>query len=73
MTKDALHVVHSRKAGLEIHKMETTATVRLCDGPGDPVCETKAFSALPEGLAALTAWLTSRGVAAAAMEGTGIH
>ena len=52
--------------------MEITATVRVCDGPGDPVCETKAFSALPDGLEALSAWLTSHGVSAAAMEGTGI-
>ncbi len=73
MMKDALHVVHARAAGLDIHKMEITSTVRLCDGPGDPVCETKAFSALPEGLEALAAWLTSHGVAAAAMEGTGIY
>ena len=57
MMKDALHVVHLRAAGLDIHQMEITATVRLCDGPGDPVCETKAFSALPDGLAALAAWL----------------
>ncbi len=73
MMKDALHVVHARAAGLDIHKMEITSTVRLCDGPGDPVCETKAFSTLPEGLEALAAWLTSHDVAAAAMEGTGIY
>ena len=73
MTKDALHVVHPRAAGLDIYKMEIMATVRLCDGPGNPVCEMKAFSALPEGLEALTAWLTSHDVAAAAMEGTGIY
>ncbi len=73
MMKDALHVVHARAAGLDIHKMEITSTVRLCDGPGDPVCETKAFSALPEGLEALAAWLTSHDVTAVAMEGTGIY
>ena len=73
MMKDALHVVHPRAAGLDIHKMEITATVRVCDGPGGPVCETKAFSALPDGLEALVAWLTSHDVSAAAMEGTGIY
>ena len=34
MMKDALHVVHPRAAGLDIHKMEITATVGVCDGPG---------------------------------------
>ena len=63
MLKDALHVVHPRAAGLDIHKMEITATVRLCDGPGDPVCETKVFSALPEELEGVTAWLTAHGKA----------
>ena len=34
MMNDALHVVHPRAAGLDVHKMEITATVRLCDEPG---------------------------------------
>ena len=55
MVKDALHVVHHRAAGSDTHKMEITATVRLCGGPGDQVSDTRAFSALPERLDALTA------------------
>ena len=49
MMNDAFHVVHPRAAGLDVHKMEITATVRLCDGPGKPVCETRNSSALPQG------------------------
>ena len=29
---DVLHVVHPRAAGLDVHKMQITATVRLCAG-----------------------------------------
>ena len=60
------------RRGPDVHRMEITPTARLRDGPGDPVCETIAFSALPDGLEALSARLTSHGVSAAAMEGTGI-
>ena len=44
MVNDALHVVHPRAAGLDVHKMEITATVRLCDKPGEPFCETRSFN-----------------------------
>ncbi len=71
MMIDALHVVHPRAAGLDVHKMEITATVRLCGEPGEPVCETRTFSALPPGLEELAGWLVGHEVSAAAMEGTG--
>ena len=73
MMNDALHVVHPRAAGLDVHKMEITATVRLCDEPGEPVCETRSFSALPPGLDELAEWLVGHEVSAAAMEGTGVY
>ena len=47
MMNDDLHVVHGRAAGLDVHKMEITATVRLCEAGGEPVCETRRFEALP--------------------------
>ena len=71
MVKDVLHAVHPRAAGFEVHRMEITATVRLCDGPGEPVCETGSFRALPPGLEELAGWLVGHAVSAAAMEGTG--
>ena len=36
-------------------------------------CETRTFSALAPGLAELVAWVTSHGVEAAALEGTGVY
>ncbi len=50
MIHDDVHVVHARAAGLDVHKTQATATVRLCSGSGDPVIETRQFSALPNGL-----------------------
>ena len=73
MINDSLHVVHPRAAGLDVHKMEITATVRLCDGPGEPQSETRSFSTLPAGITGLVAWLLSCDVTAAAMEATGVY
>lgn len=74
MLTDKMHVVHPRAAGLDIHKMEITATVRLCSPEGgDPETETEAFSTLENGMRDLVAWLLGHGVTAAAMEATGIY
>ncbi len=73
MMNDDLHVVHARAAGLDVHKMEITATVRLCGAGGEPVCETRRFDALPEGLGEMAGWLGGHRVTAAAMEGTGVY
>ena len=73
MLNDDLHVVHARAAGLDVHKLEITATVRLCGAPGgEPTCETRTFSALASGLKKLVAWLTGHRVEAAAVEATGV-
>ena len=69
---DEMHVVHPRAAGLDVHKMQITASVRLCQPGGGVQCATRQFSALPDGLAELTQWLQSHQVTAAAMEATGI-
>ena len=73
MVNDELHVVHARAAGLDVHKMEITATVRVCGTGGPPVAETRRFEALPSGLRELAGWLRGHGVEAAAMEGTGVY
>ena len=74
MMNDALCVVHPRAAGLDVHKGHITATVRLSDATaGTPRCETRMFSALASGLAALVAWLTGHRVGAASMEATGVY
>ena len=47
---DDLHVVHACAAGLDLHKVEVTATMRLCEGGGQPVCETAAHRPAGTGL-----------------------
>ena len=70
---DSLHVAHRCAAGLDVHKMQITASVRLAQPRGDPLTDTEEFSTLPKGLRGLTHWLLSHGVSAAAKEGTGIY
>ena len=70
---DFLEVLRPRVAGLDIRKLQVTATVRLCEpGMARPLCATRVFSALPQGLGELTVWLLGHAVTAAAVEGTGI-
>ncbi len=48
MTKDELHVVHCRATGLDVHKMQITASVRVCERGGEsPRCESRSSGALP--------------------------
>ncbi len=71
--EDGRHVRGARAAGVDVHKMEITATVRLCEGEGEPVVETRGFSTLPSGLDEMVAWLSDHGVEVAVMEGTGVY
>ena len=74
MINDDLHIVHARAAGLDVHKMKITATVRICEANGGQAkCETREFSALPSGLSKLSQWLVDVDVSIAGMEGTGIY
>ena len=74
MMSDTLHVVHARAAGLDVHKMQITVSVRRCaPGAGEPQVETRTFEALPSGLDEMVAWMRERSVDAAVMEGTGIY
>ena len=71
---DDMHVVCPRAAGLDVHKMCITAAVRLCEAGGGPArTAVREFSALPDGLRAMTDWLRGHGVTAATMEGTGVY
>ncbi len=70
---DTMHVVHPRAAGLDVHKMQVTATVRLARRNTDAEMFTRVFSALPSGLEALAGWLLDHRVTAAVMEATGIY
>jgi len=70
--KDKMHVYHPQAAGLDVHKMQVTASVRRRAEGEDFETETRQFSALPSGLCALVLWLIQCGVTAAALEATGI-
>ena len=73
MKTDSLHVVHARAAGLDVHKMQITASVRICAAGGEPRVETRTFDALASGLDDMVAWMRACEVDAAVMEGTGIY
>ena len=74
MMTDTLHVDHARAAGLDVHKMQITALVRLCTpGADEPQVETRTFEALAGGLDAMVARLRERSVDTAVMEGTGVY
>lgn len=70
---DTLNVVHPRAAGLDVHKMQITASVCLARPRAKPKIFTRTFSALPSGLSELVAWLLHHEVTHAMMEGTGIY
>ena len=71
---DEMLVVCPRAAGLDVHKMCITGAVRPCQ-PAGGLARTavREFSALPDGLRAMTDWLGIHGVTAAVMEGTGVY
>ncbi len=54
---DSLHVVHARAAGLDVHKMQITASVRICAAGGETRVETRTFDALASGLDEMIAWM----------------
>src|SRR4051812_590911 len=64
-------IVHSRCAGLDVHKETVVACVRLASG--DKVNrEVRTFGTTTSGLLALLAWLTEMGCTHVALEATGI-
>ena len=74
MIKDQLHIVHARAGGLDIHKMQISAAVRICQfEAAEPSCETRTFGALPSGVEQLVRWLLEHRVEAAAMEAIGVY
>ncbi len=70
---DDMEVRHAAAAGLDVHKMQVTATVRTHAGGEGPLVETREFSALASGLALLVQWLLGLRVSGAVMEATGVY
>ena len=72
-SNQTLNVIHARAAGLDVHKMQITATVLMALPGSKPRSTTRTFSALPSGLRALVGWLVEQEVTAAVLEATGIY
>ena len=71
---DEMHVVEPRAAGVDVHKMQLTVSLRLCE-PGRPsaLTLTGTFATHPQGLRKMAGWLAEHEVGAATMEGTGVY
>jgi len=65
--------VFERVAGLDVHKAQVTACVRIPDAEGRRVAHLAEFSTTVAGLLALADWLKGYGVTDVAMEATGVY
>jgi transposase len=72
MEEGAMQVLHSRCAGLDVHKDTVVASARLASGR-DVDIEVRTFATTTAGLLALSAWLAERGCTHVAMEATGVY
>lgn len=46
-----MHVVEPRQAGIDVHKMQSTVSLRLCEpGQARPLSLTEVFPTHPQGL-----------------------
>ena len=73
METSNFHVLYTKAAGIDVHKMQLTVTLSLCGDTGSPEIKTREFSALADGIEQMTAWLEEHDIEAAVMEGTGIY
>lgn len=67
-----MNTLHKRCAGLDVHKAEVVACVRLV-ARGKVSHEVRRFPTTTRGLMALAEWLESLGVTHVAMEATGVY
>jgi len=62
-----------RVAGLDVHKAQVTAAVRVPDGEGGRLQDVAEFSTTVRGLMGLRDWLEAHQVTHLAMEATGVY
>jgi transposase len=62
-----------RVAGLDVHKAQVTAAVRVPDGDGGRLLDVAEFATTVRGLLGLRDWLQAHGVTHLAMEATGVY
>ena len=65
--------LHERVAGLDVHKAQVTAAVRVPGRDGARVQEVAEFRTTVQGLLALRDWLCAHGITYVAMEATGVY
>ncbi len=65
--------IFERVAGLDVHKAQITAAVRVPDGDGGRLQDVAEFRTTVQGLLALGDWLKAHGVTHVAMEATGVY
>jgi transposase len=65
--------LHERVAGLDVHKAQVTAAVRVPGPDGGRLMEVTEFRTTVQGLLALRDWLSAHGVTYVAMEATGVY
>jgi len=66
-----MEILHTRCAGLDVHKKVVVATILVSDEHGQLTKETRSFETMTASLLALSDWLTGFGITHAAMESTG--
>ena len=68
-----MDVLHSRCAGLDVHKKTVVACVRWVGPDGGVTREVRTFATMTADLLELADWLDAEGVRHAAMESTGVY
>jgi transposase len=68
-----MEVLHPRCAGLDVHKDNVVAAVRLAGPGGGAQTEVRSFDTTTPGLLALADWLAEQGCTHVAMEATGVY
>jgi transposase len=68
----AMQVAYQRCAGLDVHKREIVAAVRI-EEDGKVSREVRRFSTMTPGLLSLSEWLREKGCTHVAMEATGVY
>jgi len=67
-----MDVLHPRCAGLDVHKDNVVAGLRLASA-GNVISEVRTYEAMTPGLVALRDWLVEQGCTHIAMEATGVY
>jgi transposase len=68
-----MQVIHTRCAGLDVHKKSVYACVMCLEVDGTKRQEVRTFGTVTAELLALSDWLRENGITHVAMEATGVY